>query len=174
MEILWAIGLGSGLAAASSFRAIFPLVLVSFTKVVDFPPALEWLTTTPALLVFLILLVGEFLIDELPGVGFFHSSAYSGVKVLIGGVLFASAVNMNPWIGIFLGGILTGFFVLARFTYQPLLQKAQPYFRNLSYDKIENIASVVLAIIAIASPGISLLTILGMIFIAVRTGQRVG
>ncbi|AZR73629.1 hypothetical protein BBF96_09660 [Anoxybacter fermentans] len=173
MNILWVIGLGSGLAGAAAFRAIFPLILASFTRVVNFPPALKWLQSTPVLLFLLILMVVEFLIDELPGVSFLHSIIYIAIKVLVGGILFSAAVGINPFIGIILGGLITGFLIFSRLALEPWIQREQPYFRHLEYQTIENLASIVLTIIAIAVPWFSLLVIAGLIYSTIKVAQQV-
>lgn len=177
MNALLIFGVGSGLAAAAAYRGFFPLVIallmVKYSKIIDFPSALDWMQTIPVLLILLVLMVVEFLIDEFPGVSFFHSSIYTAIKVLVGGILFSTVVHINPVLGMILGGLITGFVTFSQLAFEPWLMESQHYFRHLEYSTIENIGSIVLTVIAIAIPLLSLIVIIGLVYGTFRIGQKI-
>ncbi|MCK4260220.1 MAG: DUF4126 domain-containing protein [Halanaerobiales bacterium] len=177
MNFLFAIGLGSGLAGAAGFRASFPLLLASllarYIKTIHLPPALEWLQSTPALILLLALMLLEFLVDQFPGVSFFHTSLYTAIKVLAGGILFTLAVNTNFFIGMIFGGLITGLLIFSGLVLKPWVLREQHYFRNLEYPSIENLASISLTILAFAVPWLSLFLVIGLIYTSIKIGWRI-
>lgn len=177
MNALLIFGIGSGLAAAAAYRGFFPLVIVllmvRYSRIIDFPSALNWLQSTPVLLILLALMVVEFLVDEFPGVSFFHSSIYTAVKVLIGGILFSTVIHINPVLGIIVGGLITGLVAFSQLAFEPWIMESQHYFRHLEYSTIENLGSIVLTVIAIATPLLSLLVITGLVYGTFRIGRKI-
>lgn len=177
MNALLTFGLGSGLAAAAAYRGFFPLVMallmVRYTRLINFPQALDWLQSTPMLLLLLAVMVVEFLVDEFPGVSFLHSSIYTAVKVLIGGILFSTVVQINPVLGIILGGLITGLIAFSQLAFEPLIMDSQNYFRDLEYSTIETVGSIVLTVIAIATPFLSLVVIVGLVYGTFRVGRKI-
>ncbi len=173
MNLLLAISIACGLAGSAAFRGFFPLILASLTGIIDYPPALEWLSSTPVLLILLVLMGGEFLLQHFPGVSFFHSSVYTAVKVIIGGILFSSALRIAPLIGMILGGLITGFFIFSRLALQPLVEEEVYQFHHLEYDTVENLAGIVLTILTIVIPWLSLIILGVLSYGVIRIEQNI-
>lgn len=176
MNFIIAFGLGSGLAGACAFRLFFPFILtgilVRFAAGVEFPSALDWLSSTPVLVLLLAGMVIEFLLDSFPGIGFLHTWIYSMIKVFAGAILFHAIVGWNPWLGIPMGVMITGFLNFAHLLFAPWFER-QHSFRQLDYPFMENLLSIVLTILAITAPLLSLLISGFLIYGVIRVGRSV-
>ncbi len=92
----WLIALltGSGFAAASGLNAFLPIVVVGafarFTSLIELPSQLAWLESWPVIIIGLLLLVGEIILDKIPGVDHVNDLIQSLIRPLVGGVLFAA------------------------------------------------------------------------------------
>lgn len=176
MNSIVVFGLGSGLAGACAFRLFFPFILtgilVRFSAGVVFPSALNWLSSTPVLVLLLAGMVAEFLLGYFPGVGFLHTSVYTMIKVFAGAVLFHAVVGWNPWFGIPVGAVITGFLNFAHLLFAPWFDR-QHSFRQLDYPFMESLLSIVLTILAIAAPLLSLVISGFLVYGVIRVGRSV-
>ena len=107
---------GIGLAAAVGFRAFLPpliLGLLGRLDVLTLRPSLEWMESSPALLIFGTALVVEILADKIPVVDHVLDAVQTVLKPAAGAMVFAAAVTDLPpqWAAVaslFIGGAVAG------------------------------------------------------------------
>jgi len=108
--------MGVGLAACAGLRAFLPLLVVGAAGRAGMLPmsdAFQWLTSTPALVVFAVAVVSEILADKIPLVDSALDVVQTFVKPVAGTVLVASLVtDLSPLhatvLGIVTGGVAAG------------------------------------------------------------------
>ena len=104
MELTWgqAVGLllqvamGISLAACAGLRAFLPLLIVGTAGRLDLLPltrSFEWLESWPALTVFGVAVLAEFLADKFPVVDHFLDAVQTFVKPVAGTILMASVLS---------------------------------------------------------------------------------
>ena len=107
---------GAGLAAAAGLRAFLPpLVLGSLARfdVVTLRPSLDWMESTPALVVFGSAVVLEILADKIPWLDHALDVAQTFVKPAAGALVLAATLTDLPplWtavLAIVIGGTISG------------------------------------------------------------------
>jgi len=108
--------MGIGLASCAGLRAFLPLLVVGAAGRLDLIPltrSFEWLESWPALTVFGIAVVSEFLADKFPVVDHFLDSVQVFVKPIVGTILMASVLTeLTPLqatvLGVIGGGTTAG------------------------------------------------------------------
>jgi hypothetical protein len=107
---------GIGLAASVGFRAFLPPLVVGLLgrfDVISLRAGLDWMETTPALVVFGTAVVVELLADKIPAVDHALDAAASFVKPAAGALVFAAALTDLPplWtvvVSLVVGGATAG------------------------------------------------------------------
>ncbi len=86
---------GAGLSAAAGLNAFIPFLLVGmldrFTALIDLPPGMDWISSWWAIGAAMVLLVADVVLDKVPGVDHVSDVIQTGVRPLMGGVVFAAA-----------------------------------------------------------------------------------
>jgi len=102
MEWMISIFLGVGLAAAVGFRIFLPFLLISLAgrwEVMQLGEGFEWITTTPALILFSTATVLEILSYYIPWFDNLLDTITTPLAMICGSLVMASAiVEMEPWI----------------------------------------------------------------------------
>ncbi len=102
MEWLISVFLGVGLAAAVGFRIFLPFLLISIAgrwEVMQLGEGFEWITSTPALILFSTATVLEILSYYIPWFDNLLDAITTPLAMLCGSLVMASAiVEMEPWI----------------------------------------------------------------------------
>ena len=115
-EVLVHVAMGIALSACAGLRAFLPLFVVGLAGRFDWVPlsgSFEWIADWPALVVFGIAVVVEFVGDKFPVVDHFLDSVQTIVKPIVGAMLMLTVVaDWAPLyltlVWIVLGGTLAG------------------------------------------------------------------
>jgi hypothetical protein len=110
------VAMGVSLAACAGLRAFLPLLVVGAAGRLDLLPltrSFEWLESWPALIVFGVAVLAEFLADKFPVVDHFLDSVQVFVKPVAGTILMASVLSdLTPLqatvLGLIAGGTAAG------------------------------------------------------------------
>jgi len=114
--LLLQVAMGIGLAACAGLRAFLPLLVVGLAGRLELLPltrSFEWLESWPALTVFGVAVLAEFLADKIPVVDHFLDAAQTFVKPVAGTILMASVLSdLTPLqatvLGLIAGGTAAG------------------------------------------------------------------
>ncbi len=181
---------GSGLSAAAGLNAFIPLVLVGvfarFTTFVELPENLTWLQEWPTLIIALLLLAAELVLDKIPGVDHVNDLIQTGVRPLVGGVIFAASASAteldagrfwtdNPMIAGVVGAVIALVVHTGKATSRPAVNAATGGTGAPLASFAEDATAVVLTLLAIFAPILVTVVLLGLglaFYYIVTAGRR--
>ena len=155
---------GAGLSAAAGLNAFIPFLLVGmldrFTTLIDLAPSLEWISSWWAIGAAMVLLVADVVFDKVPGVDHVSDVIQTGVRPLMGGVVFAAASGAeqveqsqwwrdNPWVSVVLGIALAGTVHAGKALSRPLVNAGTLGLGTPFVSAAEDATSATVSIVAI-------------------------
>ena len=181
---------GAGLASAAGLNAFIPFVLVGvldrFTTLIVLPSGLEWISSWWGIGAGMVLLVVDIVFDKVPGVDHVSDAIQTGVRPLMGGVMFAAVSGAeqieqsqwwrdNPWVGVVVGIALAGTVHAGKALSRPIVNAGTLGFGAPFVSAAEDVTSATVAILAILVPVlvVGVLVIIGVaIWRIVRLRRR--
>nr|WP_255633379.1 DUF4126 domain-containing protein [Demequina sp. TTPB684] len=181
---------GAGLSAAAGLNAFIPLVVVGvfarFTTFIELPENLMWLQEWPTLIIALLLLTSELVLDKIPGVDHVNDLIQTGVRPLVGGVIFAASSSAaeleagqfwteNPMIAGIVGAIITLVVHTAKSASRPAVNASTGGTGAPLASFAEDATSVGLSLLAIFAPILVTVVLLGLggaFYYIVTSGRR--
>lgn len=173
--------IGIGLSAAAGFRLLMPFLILSLAALFGhFPisPDLQWVNSLPALETLGLAVAVEVLAYFIPWLDAALDVVALPASMVAGTVLTAAfATDLDPFLKWSLailagGGVagamrgLTGFSRLLTTTFTGGLA-------NFLIAILEVVGAVLLSILAIALPGVAVITVIGLLAVVIRIGLRV-
>lgn len=158
---------GTGLSAAAGLNAFIPFVLVGmldrFTTLVELPASMDWISSWWAIGIGMVLLVGDVVLDKVPGVDHVSDAIQTAVRPLMGGVMFAAVSGAeqieqsdwwrdNPWLGAIAGVLVAGTVHAGKALSRPLVNAGTLGLGTPFVSAGEDIASLTVSAIAILAP----------------------
>ena len=158
---------GTGLSAAAGLNAFIPFVLVGmldrFTTLVELPASMDWISSWWAIGIGMVLLVGDVVLDKVPGVDHVSDAIQTAVRPLMGGVMFAAVSGAeqleqsdwwrdNPWLGVIAGVLVAGTVHAGKALSRPLVNAGTLGLGTPFVSAGEDVASVTVSVIAILAP----------------------
>jgi hypothetical protein len=150
---------GLGLASASGLNAYIPLLIVSltarFTPWLKLSPPFDILTHDWVIAALVILLAIETVVDKIPAADTINDIFQTFVRPTAGAVLFAASTNtiqLNPVIAVILGLVLAFSVHAAKATARPVVTATTAGIGNPVVSLLEDVASAVVAILALIAP----------------------
>ena len=174
---------GIGLAACAGLRAFLPLFVVGLAGRLDWIPLtgkFEWLTSTPALVVFGVAVLLEVLADKFPVVDHFLDSIQVFVKPIAGAVLAASVLaELSPLqasvLGLVTGGTVAGTIHLTKANLRLVSSATTVGLANPVLSVIEDIGAFVGSILALIVPILLVFLLVGLlvgVWAFIRRGRQ--
>lgn len=158
---------GAGLSAAAGLNAFIPFVLVGmldrFTTLLDLPPGMDWISSWWAIGVGMVLLVADVALDKVPGVDHVSDLIQTGVRPLMGGVMFSAASGAaqveqsqwwrdNPWVGAAVGIALAGTVHAGKALSRPIVNAGTLGVGGPFVSAAEDATSATVSVVAILLP----------------------
>jgi hypothetical protein len=112
---------GTGLATAAGLNAFIPLVMIAtlsrFTSILELSSGFAWISSWPAILVFLALLMAELVIDKIPGIDTANDFFQTPVRPAAAALAFTASITADAgltgslwthhiWLAWFLGALI--------------------------------------------------------------------
>lgn len=180
---------GAGLSTAAGLNAFIPFVLVGmldrFTTLVDLPSSLEWISSWPAIGIGMLLLVGDVVLDKVPGVDHVSDAIQTAVRPLMGGLMFAAASGAeqieqsdwwrgNPWAGVIAGVAVAGTVHAGKALSRPLVNAGTLGLGTPLVSAGEDVTSAAVSVIAVLAPilVIGVLLVLGYVLFRLYRFRR--
>lgn len=168
IELAIHVAMGVGLAACAGLRAFLPLFVVGLAGRADWLPlssSFEWLSTTPALVVFGVAVVVEILADKIPVVDNLLDTVQTIAKPVAGMAVTASVVT--DWAPLYVsiaaivvGGGLAGAVHLTKAKLRLLSTATTGGVANPALSVGEDLTSVAASFGAIFAPPLTALIVL--------------
>jgi len=168
MEVTWGhaaalllqVAMGISLAACAGLRAFLPLLIVGAAGRADLLPltrSFEWLESWPALTVFGVAVLAEFLADKFPVVDHLLDAAQTFVKPVAGTILMASVLTeLTPLqatvLGLVAGGTSAGAVHLGKAKLRLASSVATAGTGNPVVSFIEDVAAVIGTLASLVVP----------------------
>lgn len=151
---------GLGLSASAGLNAYIPLLVIALADRLSDDVTLDrpydFLSSTPGIIIILILLTIETVVDKIPGVDHVNDLIQSAIRPAAGAILMMAATNegvgINPAIALVLGLIVAGGIHAGKALSRPPITVATGGLGNPVISMIEDAASAVTAIIAVLLP----------------------
>lgn len=160
---------GFGLASASGLNAYIPLLIVAltarFTSLIKLPAPFDILTDTWVIAALVVLLAVEVVVDKIPAADTINDLFQTFVRPTAGAILFAastSMVNVHPVLAAVLGLVLAFGVHAAKATARPVVTATTMGIGNPVVSTAEDVASALIAVLAIIAPLIAVV-ILGIV-----------
>lgn len=166
-----------GLSGASGLNAWLPLLLVSVlgrAGWVDLDPAFADLERMPVILVLLALFLLDFVADKVPAVDHAMHLAGSVIHPVAGAALFdlQAGGDLPFLVNVLLGGSVAGSLHAARATARPAINGVSGGMGAPFASLLEDIASLLLTLVAFLIPVLAGLVVLVMLVGAVMVARR--
>lgn len=179
-ELITALALGLGLAAATGFRVFVPLLLACLAARTGHLPLADgfaWLGSNPALLVFAAAALLEIAAYFIPWFDHLLDVAAQPAAMIAGAVLMAAAlVDLPPWIrwtvAVIVGGGTAGLVQGATGALRVGSTVTTAGFANPFFAAFETGAATVLTVLAVAVPLVALAITVALLFVAVHGVRR--
>jgi len=178
---MYAIMTALGLSTASGINAFIPLLLIGmtahFTDYLDLGAPYDILEHPAMLITIGVLLAIEFIGDKIPVVDHIFHSIGIVVAPTAGAVVFLAANStvsiVDPVFAAICGVLAAGLTHGTRTAVRPVVTGTTGGIGNPIISFLENIAAVMITILAIIAPFIALIAIVLMIVLAVMVFRRV-
>ena len=168
MDLTTAIITALGLAGAAGLNAYVPLLVVGLLgrfEVITLPTSYEGITSTPVLVVLVVLLGVEFLADKIPAVDSANDVIQTVVRPAAGALLAAGALgtgtDLPPWIGVVAGLLAAGSVHAGKAAARPVVNVATGGVGAPVVSVLEDATSLVASVLAILAP----LLLLGLVVV---------
>lgn len=179
---------GAGLSAAAGLNAYIPFLIVAllarFTDVVNLPAGFTWVESTWAIVVCVVLLIGEVVVDKIPALDSVNDALGTVIRPASGAVVFAAtaaAANLDnsawmtdhPWVGLVGGAIVAGIFHTGKAAARPVANAGTAGFAAPVMSTAEDAMSIVLSLAAVFAPVLALVILLLVAWMLWRLWRRV-
>ena len=169
-----------GLSTAAGLNAYLPLLVVAllarFTDLITLSPPWDTLESWWVIGVLAVLLLIEILVDKVPAVDSINDAIQTFIRPVAGAVLFAASAGViseaHPVLAMIAGLLVAGGVHAAKATARPIVTGATAGVGNPVVSTVEDVASLVLAVLAIVVPILGLLLLILVIIWFFRWRRR--
>lgn len=151
---------GAGLALPAGLNAYIPLLTVGllarFTDLVQLEPPFDLLASDAGLIILTVLLLVELVADAIPGVDHVNDVVQTMVRPAAGAIVMLAtegdAVDVDPVLQVLIGVGLAGGVHALKAVGRPAVTASTGGIGNPVVSTLENVAAVVMSILAIIAP----------------------
>jgi hypothetical protein len=167
---------GLGLAAPAGLNAYIPLLTVGllarFTDLITLEAPYDILASDAGLIILTILLAVEIFADAIPGLDHVNDVLQTVIRPAAGGVVMLASdgaiVDLHPVLAATTGILLAGSVHAVKALGRPMVTASTSGFGNPVVSGIENVAALILSLMAILAPVAILLLLLMLLVIGLR------
>ncbi len=181
MEMLFAVGIGVGLASVAGVRAFLPLVLVGlFARLGLFalPAPFGFLEDWTVIGVFAVLTLLESGLDKIPALDSVLDYAQTPLRIVAGAILFAAALQEGIDGGaipeLVAGGVIAGLVAVLKTILRPAANVASAGVSASFLSLVEDAVALLGGIIAVLVPLVPLALVAFLLFFFFRVRRRRG
>ncbi|HYH12838.1 MAG TPA: DUF4126 domain-containing protein [Thermomicrobiales bacterium] len=149
-----------GLALPAGLNAWLPFLILAladrYTSQIDLDAPFDFISSTPGLIIILLLLPIELLVDKIPGADHVSDLAHTFIRPVAGAILAAAVADashdLNVWFAAILGVGGAGATHAVKMSTRPVITASTGGVGNPVASIVEDVASVVSSLIAIFVP----------------------
>jgi hypothetical protein len=151
---------GVGLSASAGLNAYIPLLVLALadrlSDEVTLDRPYDFLSSTPGIVIILLLLTVETVVDKIPGVDHVNDLISSAIRPAAGAIVMMAAtnegVNLNPALAMVLGLLVAGSIHAGKALSRPAITVSTGGVGNPVVSMLEDAASAITAVIAVVLP----------------------
>lgn len=159
---------GLGLAPQAGLNAYIPLLVLAlsdrFTDRVGLERPYDFLSSTPGIIVLMILLTIEIAADKVPGIDHANDLIQSAIRPASGAILMMATTNqgdkLNPAVAMLIGLILAGAVHGVKATTRPAITLSTGGLGNPIISMIEDGIAAITSVVAILVPVLALVMVI--------------
>ena len=181
MEMLFAVGIGIGLASVAGVRAFLPLVLVGlFARLGLFalPAPFGFLDDWVVVGALAVLALLESGLDKVPALDSILDYAQTPLRIVAGAILFAAALQEGIDVGaipeLAAGGVIAGLVAVLKVILRPAANAASAGVSASFLSLVEDAVALLGGIIAVLVPLVPLALVAFLLFFFFRVRRRRG
>ncbi len=180
MDAVLSVFTAFGLSTSAGLNAYVPLLVVAllarFTDLITLNPPWDALESWWVIGVLVVLLLIEILVDKVPAVDSINDAIQTFVRPVAGALLFAASAgtisDAHPVLALICGLLVAGGVHAAKATARPVITATTGGLANPVVSTLEDVVSLVVAIVAILLPLLVLFLLLLMVFLFIRWRRR--
>jgi hypothetical protein len=169
-----------GLSTSAGLNAYLPLLVVAllarFTDLITLNPPWDALESWWVIGALVVLLLIEILVDKVPAVDSINDTIQTFIRPVAGAILFAASAgtigDAHPVLAMICGLVVAGGVHAAKATARPVITTTTGGLANPVVSTLEDVVSLVVAILSIVLPILVLFFLLLMVFFFVRWRRR--
>ena len=181
MEMLFAVGIGIGLASVAGVRAFLPLVLVGlFARLGLFtlPAPFGFLEDWPVIGVFAVLALLESGLDKVPALDSILNYVQTPLRIVAGAALFSAALQEGIDVGAIpefaVGGVIAGLVAVLKVILRPAENVTSAGVSASFLSLVEDAVALLGGVIAVLVPLVPLVLVAFLLFFFFRVRRRRG
>ena len=181
MEMLFAVGIGIGLASVAGVRAFLPLVLVGLFARLGFfalPAPFGFLDDWPVIGALAVLSLSESGLDKVPALDPILDYAQTPLRIAAGAILFAAAlqegIDVRAIPELAAGGVIAGLVSVLKTILRPAANAATAGVSVSFLSLVEDAVALLGGIIAVLVPLVPLALVAFLLFFFFRVRRRRG
>jgi hypothetical protein len=180
MDGLLSVFTAFGLSSSAGLNAYLPLLVVAllarFTDLITLDPPWDALESWWVIGVLVVLLLIEMLVDKVPAVDSVNDVIQTFIRPVAGAILFAASAGVisdaHPVLALICGLLVAGGVHAVKATARPIITGTTAGTLNPVVSTLEDILSLVMAILAILVPVLGFLLLLSVIIWFIRRRRR--
>ena len=180
MDGLFGIFTAFGLSTSAGLNAYVPLLVVAllarFTDLITLESPWDVLQSWWVIGLLVVLLLIEIFVDKVPALDTVNDAVQTFVRPVAGALLFAASAgvitDVHPILAIVCGLLVSGGVHAAKATARPVVTATTAGTLNPVVSTLEDILSLILAIVAILVPILGLLLLVAMVILFFRWRRR--
>ena len=169
-----------GLSTSAGLNAYLPLLVVAllarFTDLITLEPPWDALQSWWVIGVLVVLLIIEMLVDKVPAVDTINDIIQTFIRPVAGAILFAASAGMisdaHPVLALVAGLLVAGGVHAVKATARPVVTGTTGGLLNPVVSVLEDLLSLVMAILAVLVPLLGLLLLVLVIILLLRWRRR--
>jgi uncharacterized protein YggT (Ycf19 family) len=180
MDGLLTIFTAFGLSSSAGLNAYLPLLVVAllarFTDLITLKPPWDALQSWWVIGLLVVLLIIEMLVDKVPAVDTINDTIQTFIRPAAGAILFAASAGIisdaHPVLALICGLLVAGGVHAVKATARPVVTGTTGGLLNPVVSVLEDLLSLVMAILAVLVPLLGLLLLVLVIILLLRWRRR--
>lgn len=169
-----------GLALPAGLNAWLPFLVLSladrYTDAVELDAPFDFISSTPGLIVILLLLPIELIADKIPGLDHLSDLAHTFIRPIAGAILAAAIADasgdVDAWIGALIGVTGAGAAHAAKMSTRPVITASTGGIGNPFASMVEDVTATIASLVAIFLPLLLLIVLPVVGFLLYATWRR--
>lgn len=169
-----------GLALPAGLNAWLPFLILAladrFSSVVDLAEPFDFISSTPGIIIILILLPIELIADKIPGLDHVSDMVHTAIRPVAGAILAAAIADasgdLDAWVGALVGVTGAGATHAAKMATRPVVTVSTGGVGNPVVSMVEDVVAAISSLVAVFLPLLLLIVLPAVGYMLYSTWKR--